>query len=401
MDAAGTRRKAIQTWAINRPFFAALGLFALLRIWFSLFGIVGVSVLPITAESKYPRSAMISEELKSTNFQRLFLNPWYRFDTVHYIEIAEMGYLENDHNAAFPPLLPVLIRLANFVIPSAMGSAMLVSNLAAFFSLWLLIVLIRENFSTELAKQAVFWLAVFPTTFVLFIPYTESLFLVLMLATMLTTKRKQWGLAALFAGLATLARFLGILLTILFVWEALRTILEQKKFVISKDWVVPLLAGLTPALFYLGHLGVLKYYFHAALPWEAISIVWNGEWMWPWVGFVATIQKLNIIPIQALKVGMVFDLISVIFVPVTLIVTRKKLPIDWQLFFWLLYIAIVSFTNNGAYISTFRHALPIIPIYLFLAETLVKKNARLAGMALCLPIQAGLLMMFYMSIFIF
>jgi len=385
----------------NRPLFTAVMVFILLRIWFSLLGIVGVTFKPITVEPQNPYSPEIQQELESDIFQRLFLSPWYRFDTVHYLEIAEEGYPDNDHNSAFPPLFPALIRLVNLVIPSLMGSAMLGSNLAAILTFWLFYILIQVQVSETTAQRAMYWLAVFPTTFLLFQPYTESLFFALMLGTLITIQRKQWWWAGLLAGLATLTRFLGILITVVFIWEAYNVIRQQKSLALRREWVIPLLAGSLPLAFYVAHLLALKFIFHAGFPWEAISVGWVGQLGWPWQNFLGTVREIFEDPTIELQVGRVLSLVSSLFVPITLIITRKTIPISWQLFFWLLYITSVTYSNNGAFHSTFRYFLPIVPIYLFLGDVLVNRKAKLAGLALCLPVQAGLLIMFYMWIWVF
>jgi len=398
----GAVRQRSRPFVIRHPFFTALGVFIILRIWFALLGIVGITLKPIDVEIQIPHSESIILELESTNFQRLFLSPWYRFDTVHYLEIAADGYTDNSHNSAYPPLFPALIGVVNWVVPSMMGSAMLVSNLAGIICLWLFIVLIRDQFSDSTAHKAVYWLAVFPTTFLLFQPYTESLFMALLLASLITIRRKKWGWAALFAGLATLTRYQGILITVVFIWEGFGILRQQKLLTLRREWVIPLAASLTPTVFFAAHLVILKYYFHAALPWEAVSFVWGEKFGWPWAGFIGTVREMIADPVVELQVGRIFNLIGALFVPVTLIATRKKVPVAWQLLFWLFYLSSVAkLSNAGAFYSAFRYFLPIFPMYLFLADVLANRKARLAGIALCLPAQAGLLIMFYLWIWVF
>lgn len=389
-------------YTTNRPLITAMMVFILLRIWFSILGIVGVTFKPLTVEPQNPYSPEIQQELESDNYQRLFLSPWYRFDTVHYLEIASEGYSDNSHNSAYPPLFPTLIRLVNLVIPSLMGSAMVVSNLAAILCFWLFYILIRDQVSETTAQRALYWLAVFPTTFLLFQPYTESLFFALLLATLITIQRKQWWWAGLFAGLATVTRFLGILLTVVFIWEVYHVIKQQKMQALRREWMIPLTAGFAPVIFFASHLMILKFYSHAPLPWEAVSFGWGEKFGWPWAGFIGTIREIFIDPTLELQVGRIFNLLGSIFVPITLIATGKKAPVAWQLLFWLIYLSSVAkLSNAGAFYSAFRYFLPIIPIYLFLADVLVNRKAKLVGLALCLPIQAGLLIMFYMWIWLF
>lgn len=279
---------------------------------------------------------------------------------------------------------------------------MVVSNLAAILCFWLFFILIRDQVSETAAQRAMYWLAVFPTTFLLFQPYTESMFFALLLGTLITIQRKQWWWAGLLAGLATVTRFLGILITVVFIWEAYNVIRQQKSLALRREWVIPLAASIAPALFFAFHLIALRYYFHAPLPWEAVSFVWGEKFGWPWAGFIGTIREMIANPVLELQVGRIFNLLGAIFVPLALIATRKKVPVAWQLLFWLFYLSSVTkLSNAGAFYSAFRYFLPIIPMYLFLSDVLVNRKAKLAGLALCLPVQAGLLLMVYMWIWVF
>jgi len=382
--------------------FTALAVFLILRIWFSLLGILAVTVRPLTVEPQNAHDHAVMAQLDSTTFQRLFLSPWYRFDTVHYLEIAENGYLPNDHNSAFAPLFPALIWLVDRIIPSAMGSAMIVSNLAAFICLWLFLGYVRDQRGEVIAKNSIFWLAAFPSTFILFQPYTESLFFALMLSCLLAVERNRWGWAAIFAGLATLARFQGVLLVIVFLWKGFDAVRHQGKLSFSSEWITPLAAAVVPVICLVGYLLGLKFYLNGILPWEALASGWGERFGWPWEGIIGTIRSLLLNPPKELILGLLMNLASAILVPIILILYRKKTPVGLQLLFWVLYfVAVTKVTPVGDLHSAFRYMIPILTIYVFLGEVLVKKWQRLTALAISLPLQAGLLVMFYMWIWVF
>ncbi len=74
-----------------------------------------------------------------------------------------------------------------------------------------------------LAKETILIIAVYPTSYFLFGPYTDALYLGLSVATFLALKRKKWVITGLLISLASLARIQGILLLIPFAIEAIMT----------------------------------------------------------------------------------------------------------------------------------------------------------------------------------
>jgi hypothetical protein len=98
-------------------------------------------------------------------------------------------------------------------------AGMLVSNAAFFGAAWFFYALLRREFDTVTAQRALLYLMFFPKALFTFAAYSEGLFLLVFVASYYFLRRKQFALAGLFAGLATLARFFGIILVIPFVVE--------------------------------------------------------------------------------------------------------------------------------------------------------------------------------------
>ena len=70
---------------------------------------------------------------QQSDYSRLFLSPWYRWDSIHYLDIAENGYSsENTENSVWPLLYPFLIRSLSGVMPP-MQVALLLSTFSLFF----------------------------------------------------------------------------------------------------------------------------------------------------------------------------------------------------------------------------------------------------------------------------
>jgi hypothetical protein len=137
---------------------------------------------------------------------------WVRWDSGWYLSIARHGYASDPTNApAFFPLYPGLIRILGEALGGRYALAglliSLVSCAIAFELLWRLA---RSRLGAEGASRAVLYLAIFPTALFLQAVYTESLYLMLVLAAFTFAERGRWPLAAISCGLALLTRSSGV-----------------------------------------------------------------------------------------------------------------------------------------------------------------------------------------------
>lgn len=136
-----------------------------------------------------------------------------RQDALWFLRIATTGYARADGSAAFFPLFPSLVRAVSWVVGGhPLLAATLVSNLAFFGSLLVLYDLTVRELSVSVARRTIVYLAVFPTAFFFFAPYSESVFLLLTLIAFRQARRDRWASAALAGALAALTRSIGVVL---------------------------------------------------------------------------------------------------------------------------------------------------------------------------------------------
>jgi Mannosyltransferase (PIG-V) len=140
-----------------------------------------------------------------------FTDVWARWDSVFFVRIAEHGY---DHaSAAFYPLYPGLVAALGRVFFGHYVLAGLVISLAAALGAFLLLHrLAAPRLGPEGAGRAVVYLAVFPMALFLQAVYTESLYLMLVLAAFVAAERGSFRSAGLISGLAILTRVTGVAL---------------------------------------------------------------------------------------------------------------------------------------------------------------------------------------------
>lgn len=145
-----------------------------------------------------------------------------RADALWYLRIASEGYRVDDASGAFFPLYPYLAKGVGLATGGRwLLGAYVVSNLAVVAALVLLHRLTALEVSEAAARRVVVLAVVFPTGFFLFAPYTEALFLALVLGALYAARRERWAWAAVLAALAALARSSGVLLGVVLGIEAL------------------------------------------------------------------------------------------------------------------------------------------------------------------------------------
>jgi hypothetical protein len=136
---------------------------------------------------------------------------WARWDSVHFLRIAEHGY--STAEAAFYPLYPGLVAGSGWALGGHYVLAgVLVSLLSAAGAFVLLERIAEARLGGDGARRAVLYLALFPTALFLQAVYSESLFLFLCLAAFALAERGRFAEAGVAVGLAVLARPAGLAL---------------------------------------------------------------------------------------------------------------------------------------------------------------------------------------------
>jgi hypothetical protein len=186
---------------------------------------------------------------------------WHQWDAAHYVGIAASGYQAGGEwyfRLVFYPLYPWLSRACAYLTRDYHTGALLVSTIASFALAILFYRLLRLDETAHIARQAVVFLFIFPTSYFLHIAYTESLFLLLALGSFYAARKERWWLAGILGALAAFTRVNGLLLGPALLVEAYLQYREKKRW--EWNWAALSLIG----------AGLLGYLF--------VNYVVSGKW---------------------------------------------------------------------------------------------------------------------------
>lgn len=154
-----------------------------------------------------------------------FWDTFARYDSGWYYNIARDGYRFAEggrSNLAFFPLYPLLMRAVARLFGTRSyhfyAAGILISWIAFVIAMVLLYRLARLDVSKRAADRAVLYATIFPFAFFYGVVYTESLFLMLMLAAVYGFRTRRWLLGGVGGALATATRVNGIMILPALAW---------------------------------------------------------------------------------------------------------------------------------------------------------------------------------------
>lgn len=169
---------------------------------------------------------------------RALLWPWLRWDTEYYLKIVQFGYSADDGTAQFHPLLAWLATPLAWITGQPLLGLLLVSSLASALLVLAFERLARLDLGSD-SRIAVQLLLFSPLAFGLFVPYTEGLWLLWAVLCLLWARQRQWLLAGIAGGLATLTRQQGVFLLLPLAWELWEASGRDWRRVLRPDRSVP------------------------------------------------------------------------------------------------------------------------------------------------------------------
>ncbi|HKP51922.1 MAG TPA: mannosyltransferase family protein [Chloroflexia bacterium] len=300
---------------------------------------------------------------------------WTRWDGQWYLKIATEGYSRDDGSAAFFPLYPWSVKVFGWLAGERyIWAGTLLSALFFLVALVLLHRLVRLDFHPKDAHRTIFYVAAFPMAFFFWAVYSESLFLLLAVATLLAARTQRWWWAAVSVSFAIWTRTTGLLLLLPLGWEMWRAL--RPPLPTTPDAMPPrrpsrlALASLSLPLFSL--LGLLGW--AAAMfgnPFASLSAqeVWNREFSWPWQTIAGAFRVATQMEFKLQLENQSWTYLGALVLAVVVgVLSLRWLRGSYSLYLWAgILFPLFSATRNDPLLSYPRFLIVLFPMFIVLA----------------------------------
>jgi Gpi18-like mannosyltransferase len=282
---------------------------------------------------------------------------WNRWDADQYLKLAQFGYTQaNVWKAWLYPLYPWCVRIVAFLNGNYLASALVVSAIALLVAALVLRRLVQIDFSPEVALRSVWFFLIFPTAYFLHAPYTESLFLALVIGSVFAARKERWWLAGTLGALAWMTRANGMVLIPTLGVEAAYQFWKTKRWNWRWLWI-----ALVPVGFGVYLLLNWKVAGDPLAFWRSRKALFAMSTTWRWIGMRGAIGiMMDWKPGQAEMVGaqeFIFALLGLIGVVASWIKLRPIYAM-WMSGCWVLFTS-VNFLQ-----SVPRYSLTMFPIFI-------------------------------------
>ena len=304
----------------------------------------------------------------------LVLDGWIRWDAGWYHAIVHHGYAftpGQQSSVAFFPLYPLLSALLGWPLRALLPphqafylAALVLSHGAFLVALLGFGRLARELLEPRDAARARWLLCLFPYAFFFSAAYTESLYLALVVWSLIAARQSRWALACGLAALASATRSTGVQLTPLLVLENLRQQgWRPQRLDRSAWWLLLAPAGLCAfSAFQWLRFGDPLAFVH-------VQAAWNRSFALPNVTLIArVVGSAAFDPLSRLDFGLQLVLIFAL-PPLVVLVWRRC---GWLLGAWSALTLLPALTAGSA-AALGRFTAVVFPLFLALAPALRRR----------------------------
>lgn len=219
-------------------------------------------------------------------WDKMLWDTYRHWDAHHYQQLADLGYRntpEDKYLLVFFPLLPFLIKTLNMFIGHYLFSGLIISFVATVALGFFLQDLLRlEGYDQDFIWRSFLFCSFFPTAVYAMFPYTEALFLALVLMAFWFGRQARWSWAAICGALACATRSTGIWLLPALLLEA--WLLDRQR-IWRAGWLLLIPSGLLVYLYFnwqvlgdpLAFVALQREHWnqHPVSPWGQLMFVWE------------------------------------------------------------------------------------------------------------------------------
>jgi hypothetical protein len=298
-----------------------------------------------------------------------WLEIWNWWDSTHYLNLAERGYVASGDgrvSLVFFPLYPWLVRGTAFFVRNYMVAALFVSGIASVATGLLLKKLVRLDEPEAVARNAVWILFIFPTSYFLHIAYTESLFLALTLGCFLAARKERWELAGLLGAGACLTRVNGLILGVALAAEVIQQYWKTRRINLRWLWI-----GVVP----LGFLGYLWLNHEVTGDYFAFTRIMHEHW---YKKFASPWNGIHDLWLRALGENVnegLNELVAVAILAVCTVWSWFRLRPSYSVWITLNWVLI---TSTAFVLSVPRYTLTLFPVFILFARATTGRRFWLA-----------------------
>jgi len=292
----------------------------------------------------------------------IFKEAFIRWDAANFLRLAEHGYQaegELGFYIVYLPAYPYAVAVLNVIVHSFLISALVISAVSALVAGFLLQQLVSVDGGDDAeATRALWYMTLFPTAYFLAMPYSESMFLMFVIAAFLGARTQHWGWAGIMAAFATATRVQGLAILPGLAIEAL--VRHGTRAPLKSYWLALAPVGF---LVYLGINWVV-----ADDPFRFVEIQrdhWHQRQIWPWEFMRDTVDSIRLQG-PGFNRAAIYEL-RLIFVVVSaglLLLGVRKLPLSYQAMGWAM---IVMMMMSSWQLSIPRYTLGVFPLFLVMA----------------------------------
>jgi hypothetical protein len=209
---------------------------------------------------------------------------WNQWDSTWYLGIASHGYhwrlhwYHHTESLAFFPLFPLLMRAGMSLGYSGILVGLVISNVAFFGALFYVYRLAATELGKVSGYRAVWLVALFPTAFFTFAPYTEGVYLLCAAGALYHARQGQALTAGFWVAAAVLTRPTGIILIL-----PTLVLLGSRRLRSGVQALGPTIGAVTAYLLYLVSQRVPLTMLLGS------QYGWHRALTYPWTGFTASI----------------------------------------------------------------------------------------------------------------
>lgn len=292
-----------------------------------------------------------------------------QWDGQWYLRVAKEGYHwsgpDVQANVAFFPLYPLLAKVLSLLIGNLELSFFIVSLVSFFIFLIFLYKIAQEHFDKDTGFRTIWYLSIFPLSFVFSIFYTESLFMMLTAGAIYFAYKKKWMFAVLFSILSTLTRLSGLVLLPTLTYYYFKSNKKYKLSEIIQISAIPM--GIILFSIYL------KFKVGDYLAFVHVLKAWHIVYQNPFLTLLSTLGLINSLPpFNYFTAIAILDLFLFIFFVSLLILSYRRLPRELFLYCFLIFLLYIFKSWDPAFFyplgSMNRYLYEAFPLFLTLAK---------------------------------